>query len=353
MVFCQDLFLPVGSAKAATLCNFFTKNSLFALISSISSKYLSISFLHLWHSQLSLPKLVLSNNSNRNLSLVASALSPYNFNFLAFAVPLLTSLQRAQQSAISHFEGRGLNVAVKEFYTQHPVVLERSAYRLVPRPFPFRMGLATRDYLYVMVRKKRKATRSYPHRSRSRSPIKTRSSSHQVKRGPIKLSRERPPPGAVGASSNKHVQRTFLAMMGFITEDIDIEKILEILSDELANLLACANKHRFSKILYKHNIRDGYYIAEEIEEALVKFGKFEEKDNGDDDIPTCRCVAHQNIKYFNDRYEEDFCELIRSPPEMNNNDGKKFVVALINIILYHAGRTNFVIKPTEQGTEYC
>ena len=37
---------------------------------------------------------------------------------------------------------------------------------------------------------------------------------------------------------------------------------------------------------------------------------------------------------------------------MNNNDGKKFAVALINIILYHAGRTNFVIKPTEQGTEY-
>ena len=78
-------------------------------------------------------------------------------------------------------------------------------------------------------------------------------------------------------------------MMGFITEDIDIEKIetLEILSDELANLLACANKHRFSKILYKRNIRDGYYIAEEIEEALVKFGKFgkfEEKDNGDDDM---------------------------------------------------------------------
>ena len=69
----------------------------------------------------------------------------------------------------------------------------------------------------------------------------------------------------------RDTERKFLAMMGFITEDIDIEKI-EILSDELANLLACANKHRFSKILYKRNIRDGYYIAEEIEEALVKFG---------------------------------------------------------------------------------
>ena len=204
-------------------------------------------------------------------------------------------------------------------------------------------------------KKKRKTPRSYPHRSRSRSPIKTRSSSHQVKRGPIKLSRERPPPGAVGAASNKHVQRKFLPMLGFITEDIDIEKIetLEIMSDELANLLACANKHRFSKILYKRNIRDGYYIAEEIDEALVKFGEYKDKDNSDDDIPTCRCVAHQNIKtFFKDRYEQDFCELIRTPPSMNNDNGKKFAVALINIILYHAGRTNFVIQPTEQGSEY-
>ena len=37
---------------------------------------------------------------------------------------------------------------------------------------------------------------------------------------------------------------------------------------------------------------------------------------------------------------------------MNNNNGKKFAGALINIILYHAGRTNFVIQPTGQGTEY-
>ena len=138
-----------------------------------------------------------------------------------------------------------------------------------------------------MVRKKkRKAPRRYPHRSRSRSPIKTRSSSHQVKRGPIKLLRERPPPGAIGAASNKHIQRKFLAMMGLITEDIDIEKIetLEIMSDELANLLACANKHQFYKILHKHNIRDGYYIEETVE-ALVKFGQYKDKDNSDDDIP--------------------------------------------------------------------
>ena len=71
-----DLFLPAGSAKAVTFCNFFT--------------------------------------------------------ILFLCVDLLN---------------KRLNVAVNEFYTQDPVILEQSAYiyRLVPRAFSFRMSLATRD----------------------------------------------------------------------------------------------------------------------------------------------------------------------------------------------------------------
>ena len=198
-------------------------------------------------------------------------------------------------------------------------------------------------------KQRKKAKRNNQHRTRSRNPVKTGSSLQQ--HGPIKLLRERPPPGALAAASNKEVQKKFLAMMGLINEGIDIKKI-EDMSDESADLIACANKHQFSKILHKHKIRDGYYIAEEKEEALVKFGKYEGKDNSDDEIPTCTCIAHQNMKFFTGRYEEDFCELIRTPENMNNNDGKTFAVALINIILFQTGRTKYVIKPTEQGTEY-
>ena len=85
-----------------------------------------------------------------------------------------------------------------------------------------------------------------------------------------------------------------------------------------------------------------------MEEALDRILKVVKGEQSNIDIPSCRCVAHQNINKFKDRYEEDFCKLIRIPPKMNNNDGKQFVMSLVNIILYHTGRTNIVIKSTEQ-----
>ena len=108
----------------------------------------------------------------------------------------------------------------------------------------------------IVFKKKRKTTRSCPHCSRSRSPIKTKSCSNQVQHGPIRLSKETPPAYTSEAASDKQVERNFFTMLGWVLDDLNIEEIeiQEIISDDLAKLLACANTHCYSQKLREEDI---------------------------------------------------------------------------------------------------
>ena len=189
-----------------------------------------------------------------------------------------------------------------------------------------------------------------PPRSRSRSPIKTRSS--RVQNGPIKLCRETPPSDGSGAASDKQIQKKFAEMLGLVLKEISIEECDENISDDLAELLACANTHKYVPNMYKEGLRDGYYTEEQTNKLLGHFLEVVESPSIPYDIPTCKCNAHENINFFTDQYQASFCDLIRTPPRMNNDEGKTFAISLINIILFHVEKTNFSIKPTEQGTKF-
>ena len=98
-------------------------------------------------------------------------------------------------------------------------------------------------------------------------------------------------------------------MLGWVLDDLNIEEIeiQEIISDDLAKLLACANTHCYSQTLCKEDIRDGYYTEEEMEEALDCILKVVKGEQSNIDTTSGRCVAHQNINKCKDCYEEDFC----------------------------------------------
>ena len=108
-------------------------------------------------------------------------------------------------------------------------------------------------------------------------------------------------------------------MLRWVLDDLNIEEIeiQEIISDDLAKLLACANTHCYSQKLREEDIQDGYYTEEEMEEALDCILKVAKGEQSNIEIPSCRCVAHQNINKFKDRYEEEFCKLICIPSKMN------------------------------------
>ena len=195
--------------------------------------------------------------------------------------------------------------------------------------------------------RKRRKSKGRPHRSRS--PVRTRSITNHRRRGPIKLGERTPPPCAPGAASNKQMQRKFMEMIGWVHEAIIIDNLVDILPNESANMIAIANEDSYFRSLDKNEIGDGYYTPQEIDKVMADFVEDQETSS---QSRACHCIAHENIESFTTRYREDFCDLIRTPQIMTNDHGKRFIIGLINIILFYMNITEYAIKPTEQGTPY-
>ena len=187
---------------------------------------------------------------------------------------------------------------------------------------------------------------------RSRSPVRTRSITNHRQRGPIKLSERTPPPCAPGAASNKQMQRKFMEMIGWVHEAITIDDLVDIIPNESANMIAIANEHSYFRSLDKNEIGDGYYTPQEVDRVMADLVEDQETSSPRSQSRACHCIAHENIESFTFRYREDFCDLIRTPQIMTNDHGKRFVIGLINIILFYMNITEYAIKPTEQGTPY-
>ena len=91
---------------------------------------------------------------------------------------------------------------------------------------------------------------------------------------------------------------------------------------------------------------DGYYTSEEVNNSL--WGAIENPNNG---LSTCGCIAHQNVG--NQYTQKDLYALMSIPATMNNDEGKTFIISLVNIILFYADlTTQYSIFATEQGTQY-
>ena len=197
--------------------------------------------------------------------------------------------------------------------------------------------------------RKRRKSKGRPRRSRS--PIRTRSITNPCRRGPIKLSRRTPPPCASGATSNKQMQRKFMEMIGWVHEEIKIDDLVDIVPNESAKIIAIANEHSYFRSLDKNEIGDGYYTPQEIDKVMANLVEDQDQETSSQSR-SCHCIAHENIESFTTRYREDFCDLIRTPQIMTNDHGKRFIIGLINIILFYVNITEYAIKPTEQGTPY-
>ena len=187
-----------------------------------------------------------------------------------------------------------------------------------------------------------------PDRSpvQTRSPIRTRSCSNENQHGPIKLLKGISAGGAAGAASDKIVQKRFMEMIGWVERGIDINHDEEIITREVASIIACANAHRFIHSLQIYG--DGYYTVEEMENTIS--GLLENTT-----IPgPCGCIAHQNVETFGNKYMQTYLyELMRVPANMNNDHGKKFIIALVSIILSFANlHEKYRVSATEQGTDY-
>ena len=181
-----------------------------------------------------------------------------------------------------------------------------------------------------------------------RSPIRTRSSSNEVQHGPIKLLKETPAKNTGGAASNETVQKTFMEMIGWVDRGININHDQEVLPKEVGSILACANKHRHPPNI--SSVGDGYYTQEELDKSVAIA-----LENKHSNVSTaCGCIAHQNVQTFgNDYTQKDLYELMRIPEIMNNDQGKKFIIALVNIILFYTDlNRQYSIFATEQGTQY-
>ena len=201
-------------------------------------------------------------------------------------------------------------------------------------------------------RRKEKATRSRrpfpePHSRRLRSPLKTRSQLHSIpiNQRAIKLSRESPPPGTC---QHEMVQKSIMRMIGLVNEEVNIDGIEPVITEELAELIACANRHDYYNPLYEQYKRDGYYTKEESNKAIESVVK-----HGSNSIPRCKCIAHESIETFKIPHNKDlFCMLIRIPSKMNNDKGKTFIISLVSTILHYSKQTEINICCTEQGTEW-
>ena len=107
-----------------------------------------------------------------------------------------------------------------------------------------------------------------PDRSpvRTRSPIRTRSYSNETRHGPIKLLKETPAEGTAGAASDRIVQKRFMEMIGWVERGININHDEEVLTREVASIIASANIHRYVLCMQTHG--DGYYTVEEMDNTL-------------------------------------------------------------------------------------
>ena len=181
---------------------------------------------------------------------------------------------------------------------------------------------------------------------RTRSPIRTRSCSNENQHGSIKLLKGISAESAAGAASDKIVQKRFMEMIGWVERGKDINHNEEIIMREVASIIACANAHRFIHSLQIYG--DGYYTVEEMENTISGLVK-----NTTSPGP-CGCIAHQNVETFGNQYMQTYLyELMRVPANMNNNNGKKFIIALVSIILSFANlHEKYRVSATEQGTDY-
>ena len=199
-------------------------------------------------------------------------------------------------------------------------------------------------------KRSKKPSRSGSHSKRkspvrSRSPIRTRSCSNENQHGSIKLLKGISAGDAAGAASDKIVQKRFMEMIGWVDRGIDINHNEEIIMREVASIIACANAHRFIRSLQIYG--DGYYTVEEMEDTISGF--VENTSPG-----PCGCIAHQNVETFGNKYMQTYLyELMRVPANMNNDNGKKFIIALVSIILSFANlHEKYRVSATEQGTDY-
>ena len=135
-------------------------------------------------------------------------------------------------------------------------------------------------------------------------------------------------------------------MIGWVERGININHDEEVLTREVASIIASANIHRYVLCMQTHG--DGYYTVEEMDNTLS--GVLE---NTSSPGP-CGCIAHQNVETFGNDYTQiDLYELIRIPEKMNNDQGKRFIIALVNIILFYADlHKQYKISATEKGTDY-
>ena len=82
----------------------------------------------------------------------------------------------------------------------------------------------------------------------------------------------------------------------------------------MANIIAITNEHSYWDALDKKEIGDGYYTPEEINKVMAGF--VENPQETSSQSRSCHCVAHENIETFSTQYQEDFCDLIRTPQTM-------------------------------------
>ena len=78
-------------------------------------------------------------------------------------------------------------------------------------------------------------------------------------------------------------------------------------------------------------------------------------ENGHDNISPCKCIAHKAIdSFFKDsKLERDrFCQLIRIPTKMNNDNGKTFILNFISMIFQYSTQNELMVSSTEHGTEW-
>ena len=87
---------------------------------------------------------------------------------------------------------------------------------------------------------------------RTRSPIRTRSYSNETQHGPIKLLKETPAEGSAGTASDIIVQKRFMEMIGWVDRGININHNEEVLTEEVASIIASANIHRYVPCMHTH-----------------------------------------------------------------------------------------------------